>query len=242
VIGEGAGSFAASWASQRPVAVTVKNAHSLYLETLAELGIVGLVLLTGFLCVLAVAAARARQTVVYPGAVAASAAYLVHAAGDWDWQLTGVTIVFLLAGGSLLGSARGPGTAQNSWRLVLLPFAVAGSVVALVSVLGNVPLGRSRDAIDASRWTEAAASARVARRWEPWSSEPLRLLGEAQLGSGDIGGAHRSFTAAIGKDAEKWELWLDLALASEGTDRRAALEKAHSLNPLSRQVDQLLGN
>ena len=61
VLGEGAGTYAASWAQRRPEAFKVLNAHSLYLENLAGLGIVGLSLLVGFLLVPAVAAAHARQ-------------------------------------------------------------------------------------------------------------------------------------------------------------------------------------
>ena len=79
VVGRGAGTYAASWAQHRPVAFKVQNAHSLYLENLDELGVVGFALLIGFLAVPAVAAARVRRSVVFPGAVAAFAAYLVHA-------------------------------------------------------------------------------------------------------------------------------------------------------------------
>jgi hypothetical protein len=179
---------------------------------------------------------------VFPGAVAATAAYLVHAAGDWDWQLVGVTIVALLAGVSLLASARPAAIAVETarWRLVLLPLALAGTVLALLSVLGNVPLGRSKDALEASRWAAAASAAHTAERWMPWSSEPLRLLGEARLGAGDTAGARASFRAAVQKNPGSWQLWLDLALASNGPERRLALERARTLNPLSREVKELL--
>ena len=242
MVGQGAGTYAASWAQRRPVAFKVQNAHSLYLENLDELGIIGLALLVGFLAVPAVAAARARRAVVFPGAVAASAAYLVHAAADWDWELPGVTIVALVAGVSLLASARGTTASEVRARrdLVLMPLAVAGTVLALVSVLGAVPLGRSRDAVDASRWAAAAAAARDAERWMPWSSEPLRLLGEAQLGAGDIAAARASFQEAVRKDPDSWLLWLDLGLAANGRERRAALERVQILNPLSPQLKQLL--
>ena len=141
-----------------------------------------------------------------------------------------MTIVALLAAAGLLASARAVPAVGTSarWNLVMLPLAVAGSALALLSVLGNVPLGRSREAIDASRWTAAAASAHTAERWAPWSSEPLRLLGEARLGAGERASARVSFREAVRKDPDSWELWLDLALASSGDERRAALERAHS--------------
>jgi hypothetical protein len=241
LVGEGAGTYAASWAKRRPQAFTVQNAHSLYLETLGELGLVGLALLAGFLFVPAVAAARVRRAIVFPGGVAAMAAYLVHAAGDWDWQLTGVTIVALLAGSSLLASARADAASENLRRRhALLALAVAGTALALLSVLGNVPLGRSRDALAASRWAAAASAAHTAQRWMPWSSEPLRLLGEAYLGAGDVAGARASFRSGVRKDPVSWKLWLDLALASNDQERRVALEHAQTLNPLSPEVKELL--
>ena len=45
VAGRGAGTFELAWLEQQPIPVSVVDAHSLYLETLAELGLVGLGLL-----------------------------------------------------------------------------------------------------------------------------------------------------------------------------------------------------
>ena len=59
---------------------------------------------------------------------------------------------------------------------------------------------------------------------------------------GDFSGARTSFRPAIEKDPESWTLRLDLALASTGAERRAALERARVLNPLSSQVSQLLAD
>src|SRR4029079_16077929 len=47
VAGEGAGTLVIAWNRDRPVLSTVNDAHSLYLEVLGELGIVGGVLLVG---------------------------------------------------------------------------------------------------------------------------------------------------------------------------------------------------
>ena len=45
VVGAGAGGFERTWLRERPALLYVRDAHNLYLETLAELGVVGLVLL-----------------------------------------------------------------------------------------------------------------------------------------------------------------------------------------------------
>jgi O-antigen ligase len=76
------------------------DAHSLYFETLGELGLVGGLLLGLFIFAVAagtVAAARARpDDLVLPAAAAAMAAFAVHAGVDWDWELPAVTLPALL--------------------------------------------------------------------------------------------------------------------------------------------------
>jgi hypothetical protein len=223
--------------------VTVRDAHSFYVEVLGELGIIGLFLVVAVFAVPLAAAAKARHSPVFPGAFGAYSAYLLHTGIDWDWELTGVTLVALISGICLLSAGRPERAgAPRSLRLVAVPMALVLSALAFTSVLGNVPLGRSREALDASRLTKAAAEARTARRWAPWSSEPLRLLGEAQLATGNTTQAHRSFLAGLDRDPVNWELWVDLALASSGAEKRFALDHARRLNPRSEQVRQLLAS
>jgi hypothetical protein len=241
--GTGAGTFAYSWAARRPTGLARRDAHSLYLETMGELGAVGLTLILGALAVpLAAAAARARHSSVLPGAVAAFGAYIVHAGIDWDWELSGVTLVALTSGIGLIVAARPNDTALAGRRLAtgLTPVAVALSLLAFVSVLGNVPLGHARDALNESDYVSALADARRARTLAPWSAEPLRIIGEAQFNAGDLPRARASFLTALKKEPGNWELWVDLALATDGAERRAAVERARQLNPLSTQVRQLL--
>ena len=197
--GRGAGTFAYSWAERRPSAFSVQDAHSLYIETLGELGIVGLVLLAGALALPLAAAARARCSREPPAALGAYSAYVLHAGVDWDWELPGVTLVALVSGVSLLAAARPErlGSPSRPLRVTAVALVLALSALAFVSVLGNVPLGRSREALDESRWSEAATHARAANRWAPWSSEPLRILGEAKLGAGNTDSARASFRTAL---------------------------------------------
>src|SRR5262249_19535184 len=68
------------------------DAHSLYLETFAELGLVGLLLV----CALAtpvVVALRGRASETTAAALGGAIAYLVHAGLDWDWEMPAVTTV-----------------------------------------------------------------------------------------------------------------------------------------------------
>ena len=106
VLGSGAGSFDDVWYANRPIAANVRDAHSLYLEVLAELGPAGLVLLLGVLAPPLVAIVRRRGTSITPIAAAAYAAFLVHAGLDWDWEIPATTLVGLACGVALLVSVR----------------------------------------------------------------------------------------------------------------------------------------
>jgi cytochrome c-type biogenesis protein CcmH/NrfG len=116
------------------------------------------------------------------------------------------------------------------------------AAVAFIGFVGNRAEASSSDALDRSALHTAATDARSARRWEPWSAEPWRLLGEAQLEAGEVAQARRSFQRGIAKDERSWQLWLDLGLASRGAARRAALERVALLNPLSTELRELQGS
>ena len=94
MVGSGSGSFAGEWVRLRSVAVSAKDAHSLYLETLGETGIVGLLLLVAALA-LPLVAARRRRSSFDVAALAAYGAFLIHAAFEWDWELPAVTLAAL---------------------------------------------------------------------------------------------------------------------------------------------------
>lgn len=106
LLGSGTGSFDDVWLAHRPIAANVRDAHSLYLEVLAELGSVGLALLLTALAVPLVGAARARGRPVVAPAAAGYSAYLVHAGLDWDWEYPVVTLAGLACGAALLIAAR----------------------------------------------------------------------------------------------------------------------------------------
>ena len=103
--GLGSGAFAQLWAIERPVGVNAIDAHSLFLESLLELGVVGLVFVVATLSVPLVAAARLGGGWA-AGATGAYVAFLMHAAVDWDWEMPAVTIAGLGCGAALVGGAR----------------------------------------------------------------------------------------------------------------------------------------
>jgi O-antigen ligase len=99
--GIGTGGFRVEWLRHRDHAESVRDAHSLYLETPAELGLVGLAALLALLGGVAAAARRARA----PAATAALAAWAVHAGVDWDWELPALTLVAVLLAGRVIAAA-----------------------------------------------------------------------------------------------------------------------------------------
>ena len=105
-LGSGSGSFESYWLQHRTVGFKVRDAHSLYMETLAELGPVGLALLLVALALPLVAAVRARRVPLVSAAFAAYVAFLAHSGVDWDWELAAVTLTGLLLAGSLLIAGR----------------------------------------------------------------------------------------------------------------------------------------
>ena len=106
VLGDGAGSFRVVWRRERTILDPALDAHSLYIETAAELGLLGLLALALFIGGVAwsgssvVCARRAEAS----GALAALAALAVHAGLDWDWEMPAVALIGLLLAGALVAA------------------------------------------------------------------------------------------------------------------------------------------
>jgi hypothetical protein len=237
ILGVGAGGFEQVWNEHRTVGMHIRDAHSLYIETLAETGIIGLGLLVVALAAPLVGFWRARKEPLAAAALAAYVAFLVEAAVDWDWELSGVTLVALLCGGAVLVAGR----ERGSRRRRRLPPLVLGSllgVAALAGLGGNLLLALSSKAATAGNWSAAASDARRAELWAPWSAQPWQQLGAVQLASGQRSQALASFRTAVRKDSGDWTLWVGLARAATGKERAAAFARAHALNPLDPTIAQ----
>ena len=236
-LGSGSGSYEHYWNAHRPFAHKVRDAHSLYLEMLAELGPLGLALLAVALGVPLVAAFFSRGHPLVPAALAAYVAYLVHAGVDWDWEMPALTIAALTFG---IGIVAAMGREDDRWlpspaRWCAVAAALGLAAVAFVGLIGASALSASQDALDRGRWEKAEAEARKASRWWRWSPEPWQRLGEAQLGAGDTSAAATSFRRAVSKDRQDWLLWHELASVTDGAESRRASAEAARLNRFYRR-------
>jgi tetratricopeptide (TPR) repeat protein len=173
-----------------------------------------------------------------PAAAAAFAAYLLHAAVDWDWEVPAVTLSALFCAAVLLASQRAALLTGRA-RVTALALAVPVLAIALVMHVGNRATAASIAAIDRGDPDRALAQAQRAIDWAPWSDEPWQLRGEAELQREDDAAARKSLARALELNPDSWSTWLDLAVASRGAKRAQALAQVKRLNPLSEEADEL---
>jgi O-antigen ligase len=101
-LGTGSGSFHLTWLDHGPDGMFVRDAHSLYVEALSELGPVGLVLVVTLVALPVVTTVRRRGDPISAMAGAAFAVFAVHAGLDWDWEMPVVTLAALACAGVAL--------------------------------------------------------------------------------------------------------------------------------------------
>ncbi len=237
VLGAGAGTYERYFLAHQPPDVgRVRDAHGLYIETLAELGPVGLALLLVVLLTPLAALRHARRHPLVPAAAGAYLAYLVHTGVDWDWELPAVTLVGLLAGGTILLFGRRwrpPRPLSPPTRFLAAAAAVAAAGFAAITVIGHSALSRSETARERGEPVRAALDARRARSLMPWSPQPWEALGRAQAAAGLLPDARNSLRKAISMDRGDWRLWYYLAGVTTGRAEQNALREAVVLFPRS---------
>ena len=141
--GQGAGNYDDVYFVERRTSEDIRQPHSLPLQVLAELGLVGGALLMLFLgAVLAGLWRQSRRALEHPGrgtvAVAAGgafAAWIVHTSVDWLHNIPGVTGVALCAAAALLAPwARRRSRSTSSVRIIVTVLIAVAAVAAADSV------------------------------------------------------------------------------------------------------------
>jgi hypothetical protein len=123
VTGAGAGHADLRWEGPDGVLHFYVYAHNEYVQTTAELGLVGAMLLAVLLAALArllwSARAATGRSAAWAGAVGATAAFAVHSGFDFIWHLPAVVLTVLLISGAVLPGPAGtsdPGASRRSRR------------------------------------------------------------------------------------------------------------------------------
>jgi hypothetical protein len=242
--GLGAGTYDLAWERARPTSGHVLDAHSLYLQTLAELGWPGLTLLLVALGgVLAGLGLRARGPArAVPAALLGTVvAWSLSAAVDWDWQLPVVTAWIFAAGGlALARDAAAPPLVRGRGRLpvrlaVVLACAIA-AILPLRVALSQRHLDRGVAAAQAGDCAAAVAEGRRAHAALASRAGPLQLIGACELASRRWNAAERTWREVAAADPGSWLGPYGIALARAGAGRpaRAALAAALARNPRER--------
>ena len=198
--GTGAGTFGVARLRYRTNELVSGHAHGFVVQTMADLGIVGVVAIALLTLAWLLAAARAIGLLPIPNrrrfdaervglvALALSAlVYGLHSAIDWTWFVPGPTVMAVAAAGFVagrapLGSRRavfagfGPGLGRAPRYLL-----AAASVVAALACAwaiwqpqrSDAETNRALDLLDKHQLPAAASAAGHARRIDPLSPDPV---------------------------------------------------------------------
>lgn len=251
--GTGAGTFEFWWARDGDAPDIVRDAHSLYFQTLGELGIVGIVLLAAFL--IAVIVGGGRAALLAPGrarpplvaALAGCLAFCLTAAVDWMWQLPVLPAAMLLLAVPLVAveevSERRPKAAFGGPLRVAFALTTLVAIAVIAIPLASTTLLRQSEAdARAGDLSAALESARSAQNVQPGAATP-RLQQALVLEAGDdFLRASEAARAATEREPTNWRTWLVLSrIEAERGEAAAAVRyyrRARSLNPRSSLFDR----
>jgi hypothetical protein len=249
VIGVGAGNYQPGYYLHRRTAESIQQPHSIELQTLAETGLVGALLLAAFLVAVAIGlrrTARAARADPLARTVAVAAGgifigWLIQTSGDWMHLIPGLTGMALAAAASLVVAPGGrPVALVGRGRVVLIAasaaIAVAGAVAIAPRVLSLHSQGLAQNDLANGRARAAIADATTALDYDGSSAQALilRAAGFAKLD--DFSATLANLRQAISAEPRDWATWALLGdLFTRSGDRQAAhaaYSHALSLNPL----------
>jgi hypothetical protein len=247
--GTGSGTFEYWWNKHGSGSI-VRDTHSLYLQTLGELGIIGLALLGGFVALVLVGSGRAILRAASRGrpqlaaALASCTAFFVTAAFDWMWQIPVLPVAMLLLAGPLLTSGvrsrrsrRGRPTLQLPVRLALVAVALV-AIIAIAIPLSSTSLIRQSQAdAQVGNLPGALQAAASAHNAQPDAALPHLQQALVLEREGNYPAAVAQARDATRREAADWRNWFVLTrVEAEAGHPQAAVRayrRAASLNPNS---------
>lgn len=243
--GQGAGTYPLSW-ERLGTKSRFDDGHSLYVEVLGELGVIGFLLVVcAVLLVLGGFLARARapgpDRAAGAALFAAGLAWALHAGIEWDWEMPAVTLWFFAAGGLALaagvpGGAHARHRAARMTTTTRLAIGLGCAVLAVFPLrvyLSAGPLRDSARAFARGDCATAAGRAQAAISALDVRPEPFLILGYCDVRLGREDEAVRAMQRAVERDPENWKVHYGLALtrAAAGLDPCPAARTAGRLKP-----------
>ncbi|MEA2493576.1 MAG: hypothetical protein QOJ29_1487 [Thermoleophilaceae bacterium] len=251
--GIGPGTFEFWWSRHGTTKGFVRDAHTLYFETLGETGIIGFALLIGLLAFL-LGTAVVRSLRAPPGlriwiaaAVGGLASFLASAAFEWVWEMAAIACAVMAMGAVILagrddaevleGERAEPQPRRSVPRASLALLAVLALGAVAVPMAGALATADSRDAAAQGQLSVALEDSRTAARVQPYAATPQLQRALVLEQSGALPAAAGAAKAATAAEPTNWRTWFILARidARRGDARAAiaALRTARRLNPRS---------
>jgi len=237
-LGVGAGGYATVRPRFRNDTLDVRHAHGYVVQTLADMGIVGMAV---SLALLAAWLAAVQRTVGLWGRgrhvpwtpervgmatlLAICVVFGVHSFVDWTWFVPGNAILALLCAGWVAG--RGPTNepivrreparlaVRHPWRIGLATGAAAVALVAAwTSWQPQRAVSKGSDALataEAGHFPEARAQIADAEKINPLSVDLLFQQSAIEQASGDVAAARSTLQEAVRAEPSNPATWLTLA-------------------------------
>jgi len=254
----GAGNYDRTYFLERRTAEDIRQAHSVEMQVLGELGLPGLAALALFIIAVLAGFARraraARSSLEERGlAVAAGGAFLVwllHTSVDWLHLIPGVTGLALAFAAVLVGPWRSSavGSATVTRRAVVLActvLIVVGAVLVGRSALADSYSSDARDLLDSAP-ARAIAKANDSLALDDEAVNTYYVKAAAYARVDDYRRARSTLLEAARRephDFVTWGLIGDLAVRrGELGQARRAYARASQLNPRNRALAQLAKN
>jgi hypothetical protein len=233
--GLGAGTFDQQWYRYRHTPAQVTEAHSLYVETLSELGVVGLALLAVFLASMVAAAVMRRARRPAAAAVAAVVVgWALHAGLDWDWEMPAVTLIPIILAAAAAAAPAKASQGRRRWTpLIVAVGALVLAVLPTLDALSDTRIDQAEHAYANDDCATAHKRAEQARSLLPMRPEPHAIIAVCALRTNKPAVAKASSARAVASDPNDWEWrFLDaLVIGTAGADPRPELAAARARNP-----------
>jgi O-antigen ligase len=245
--GTGSGTFQLWWTRDGDVGEPIVDTHSLYLQTLGELGIVGLLALVAFIAVgllgggARVLRAAGRRRSQLAAALAGATVLWSTSIFDWMWKIPVVPIATLLLLAIVLTAGDAGDTEPAPLRPALRVGVAALSLLAIIAIaipFASTSLIRQSQSDAAGGDVSAALEeARSAQNVQPGAATPRVQQALLLESEGDFPQAEEAARAATEREPTNWKTWLLLSrIEAQNRKPEAAVEDyrtARSLAPLS---------